>query len=140
MGVLFSVAKHASIPCCQDQAETAFVTRNARGTSPVARYRRGRYGSGGRHSVSLDAAGNSVHVAEVEEQTTELKKVTSRLQDRARMWSRRLRKLRGRKAATAIDERCRSLFPAAFLVFNIVYWGIFQVNPWWPDIPLDPND
>jgi hypothetical protein len=39
---------------------------------------------------------------------------------------RRLKRVQiNRKAAQAIDRRCRLYFPAAFLIFNAVYWTYY---------------
>lgn len=53
------------------------------------------------------------------------RQLRDRVASRALMWTQSLRKIRGRKAASAIDERCRYAFPLAFVAFNCLYWSYY---------------
>lgn len=46
---------------------------------------------------------------------------------RAMNWTHQLRKLRGRRVAMRIDQRCRVIYPTVFLAFNLAYWSYYIV-------------
>ncbi|KAI6222989.1 hypothetical protein M3Y99_01477800 [Aphelenchoides fujianensis] len=52
-------------------------------------------------------------------------KLKSQVSRRALNLRSTLCNLRGRRAATKIDEACRYLFPSAFFLFNIFYWTYY---------------
>ncbi|KJH46436.1 Neurotransmitter-gated ion-channel transmembrane region [Dictyocaulus viviparus] len=54
-----------------------------------------------------------------------LRQHTMEMSRRAFQWTRTLRNLRGRRVAQRIDERCRTAFPVAFLLFNVAYWSFY---------------
>uniref|UniRef100_A0A914VY54 Uncharacterized protein n=1 Tax=Plectus sambesii TaxID=2011161 RepID=A0A914VY54_9BILA len=55
------------------------------------------------------------------------RQLRERVTTRALMWTQSLRNIRGRKAASAIDERCRYAFPLAFVLFNCLYWTYYML-------------
>ncbi|EPB75235.1 Neurotransmitter-gated ion-channel transmembrane region [Ancylostoma ceylanicum] len=58
---------------------------------------------------------------------TSLSRLRQQVSRRAFHWTRTLRNLRGRRVAQRIDERCRTAFPVAFLLFNVAYWSFYLV-------------
>ncbi|CAJ0933452.1 unnamed protein product, partial [Mesorhabditis belari] len=54
-----------------------------------------------------------------------LRAQTADVSRRALNWTRTLRNLRGRRVAQRIDEKCRIVFPAVYLVFNLAYWSFY---------------
>uniref|UniRef100_A0A8R1V562 Uncharacterized protein n=1 Tax=Pristionchus pacificus TaxID=54126 RepID=A0A8R1V562_PRIPA len=56
---------------------------------------------------------------------TKFRKQTASTARRAIRFLRDVRKLRGRRLAQRIDEKCRVAFPMAFLIFNICYWSFY---------------
>ncbi|EYC02679.1 hypothetical protein Y032_0098g3067 [Ancylostoma ceylanicum] len=59
---------------------------------------------------------------------TSLSRLRQQVSRRAFHWTRTLRNLRGRRVAQRIDERCRTAFPVAFLLFNVAYWSFYLVE------------
>jgi hypothetical protein len=55
------------------------------------------------------------------------RQLRDRVTTRALSWTQSLRNIRGRKAASAIDERCRYVFPLAYIIFNCLYWTYYML-------------
>ncbi|CAB3399733.1 unnamed protein product [Caenorhabditis bovis] len=66
-------------------------------------------------------------LSRLRQQVASMRHATIDVSRRAFNWTRALRNLRGRRVAQRIDERCRIVFPAVFLLFNVAYWSFYLV-------------